>query len=214
MHEIFLAWIIMAFIFISMTFQSRHMYSLVPIRRHVPINSHASRHWKSHDPIKRHTYKGICNRCWVVFIKGAPRSASKLSIDPIHSHASYFGNSTGSNKRSVPIHRTVSSNWNQYILVAWLAEWVAPYFFSVDAGPVLEVPLGECLGTLGQGHTAVRLFAAAAGDNQVWALATHYDRAQEFSLSCQITHKSSWPNELNLTLPPRKGQKRVANHKS
>ena len=29
------------------------------------------------------TYKGICNRCQVVFAKGAPRSASKLSIDPI-----------------------------------------------------------------------------------------------------------------------------------
>ena len=33
------------------------------IRRHVPISSHASRHWKSHNAIKRHTYKGICNRC-------------------------------------------------------------------------------------------------------------------------------------------------------
>ena len=51
----------------------------------------------------------------VVFIKGAPRSASKLSIDPINSHASYFGKSTGSNKRSVPINRTVSSNWNQRV---------------------------------------------------------------------------------------------------
>ena len=29
------------------------------------------------------------------FIKGAPRSASKLGIDPINSHASYFGKSTG-----------------------------------------------------------------------------------------------------------------------
>ena len=47
------------------------------------------------------------------FIKGAPRSASKLSIDPISSHASYIGKSTGSNKRSVPINRTVSYNWNQ-----------------------------------------------------------------------------------------------------
>jgi len=30
--------------------------SLVPIRRHVPINSHASRQWESHNLIKRHTY--------------------------------------------------------------------------------------------------------------------------------------------------------------
>ena len=29
--------------------------------------------------------------------------------------ASYFGKSTGSNKRSVPINRTVSSNWNQRV---------------------------------------------------------------------------------------------------
>ena len=92
-------------------------YSLVPIRRHVPINSHASRHWKSHNPIKRHTYKGICNGCYFDFIKGAPRSASKLSNDPINSHASYFGKSTGSNKRSLLINRTVSSNCNQRVCV-------------------------------------------------------------------------------------------------
>ena len=49
------------------------------------------------------------------FIKGAPRSASKLSIDPINSHASYIGKSTGSNKRSAPSNRTVSSNWNQRV---------------------------------------------------------------------------------------------------
>ena len=30
-------------------------YSLVPIRRQVPINCHASRHWKNHNSIKRHT---------------------------------------------------------------------------------------------------------------------------------------------------------------
>ena len=53
--------------------------------------------------------------CQVVFIKGAPRSALKLGIDPINSHASYFGESTGSNKRSVLINRTVSSNWNQRV---------------------------------------------------------------------------------------------------
>ena len=51
------------------------------------------------------------------FIKGAPRSASKLSIDPINSHASYFGKSIGSIKRSVPINRTVSSNWNRRVLI-------------------------------------------------------------------------------------------------
>ena len=44
-----------------------------------------------------------------------PRSASKLGIDPNNSHASYFWKSTGSNKRSVPINRTVSSNWNQRV---------------------------------------------------------------------------------------------------
>ena len=38
-----------------------------------------------------------------------------MGIDPINSHASYFGKSTGSNKRSVPINRTVSSNWNQRV---------------------------------------------------------------------------------------------------
>ena len=50
------------------------------------------------------------------FIKGAPRSASKLSIDPINSHTSYFGKSTGSNKRSVPINRTVSSNRSRRVI--------------------------------------------------------------------------------------------------
>ena len=41
------------------------------------------------------------------FIKGAPRSASKLSIDPINSHASYIGKIAGSNKISVRINRTL-----------------------------------------------------------------------------------------------------------
>ena len=36
-------------------------------------------------------------------------------IDPIYSHASYFGKSTGSNKGSVPINRTVSSNWHKRV---------------------------------------------------------------------------------------------------
>ena len=46
--------------------------------------------------------------------------ASKLSIDPINSHASYIGKSTGSNKRSVPINRTVSSNWNQRVNASYI----------------------------------------------------------------------------------------------
>ena len=93
------------------------IYSLVPIRRHVPINRHTSRHWKSHTPIKRHTYKGLYNRCNFVFIKGAPRSASKLSTDPIKRHGSYFLKCTGSNKRTVPNNRTVSCNWNQRVRI-------------------------------------------------------------------------------------------------
>ena len=48
-------------------------------------------------------------------MKGAPRSASKLGIDPINSHASYFVKITGSNKRSVPINRTMSSNCHQRV---------------------------------------------------------------------------------------------------
>ena len=45
------------------------------------------------------------------FIKGAPKSAWKLSIDLItNSHSSYVGKSTGS------INGTVSSNWNQRVL--------------------------------------------------------------------------------------------------
>ena len=48
------------------------------------------------------------------FIKGAPRSASKF--EPINSHTSYIGKSTGPNKRSVPINRTVSFNWNQRVV--------------------------------------------------------------------------------------------------
>ena len=37
-------------------------------------------------------------------------------IQSTTSHASYFGKSTGSNKRSVPINRTVSSNWHQRVI--------------------------------------------------------------------------------------------------
>ena len=38
-------------------------------------------------------------------------------IDPIYSHASYFGKSIGLNKRTVPINRTVSSKWHQRVYV-------------------------------------------------------------------------------------------------
>ena len=37
-------------------------------------------------------------------------------IDPIYSHASYFGKSIGLNKRTVPINRTVSSKWHQRVM--------------------------------------------------------------------------------------------------
>ena len=39
-------------------------------------------------------------------IKGAPRSASKLSIDPIKRYASYFRKCTWCNKRTVPNNST------------------------------------------------------------------------------------------------------------
>ena len=97
------------------THRSHRSWRVVLKKYWTVVNSHAPRHWKSNDPINRHAYKGICNRCWVIFIKGAPRSASKLGIDPINSHASYFGKSTRSNKRNVPINRTVSSNWHQRV---------------------------------------------------------------------------------------------------
>ena len=102
-------------------------YPLVPIRRHVPINSHASRHWKSIEAsvyvsmekvtiqLKDTPTKVYAIGAKLFFIKGAPRSASKLSIDPINSHASYIGKNTGSNKRNVPINRNMSSNWNQRV---------------------------------------------------------------------------------------------------
>ena len=61
--------------------------------------------------------KRMANRCQVIFIKGALRIASKLSIDPFKSHASYIRKSAGSNKRNMPINRTVSSYWNQRVLV-------------------------------------------------------------------------------------------------
>ena len=49
------------------------------------------------------------------FIKGAPRSASKLSIDPIKRSASYFRKCTMYNKRTVPDKRTVSCDWNRRV---------------------------------------------------------------------------------------------------
>ena len=47
-------------------------------------------------------------------------------IDPIYSHASYFGKSIGLNKRTVPINRTVSSKWNQRVIGMenWICEWL------------------------------------------------------------------------------------------
>ena len=67
----------------TLRFQLEDMFQIVDTPQSIKV----------YKPIKRHTYKGICNRCQVVFIKGAPRSASKLGIDPINSHASYFGTS-------------------------------------------------------------------------------------------------------------------------
>ena len=49
------------------------------------------------------------------FIKGALRSASKSSIDRNNRHNLYFRKYIGSNKRTVPIDRTVSCNWNQRV---------------------------------------------------------------------------------------------------
>ena len=56
----------------------------------------------------RHTSRLIF-RCWVVCMKDAalPRSVSKLSIDPIQRHSSYFRKCTGSSKRTLPNHRTL-----------------------------------------------------------------------------------------------------------
>ena len=74
-----------------------------------PVNKWAwSRiHTKQHNPYKRQASFAEC-------------------IDPINRHTSYFGKSTGSNKRSVPINRTVSSKWNQRVtfLFADCIAWV------------------------------------------------------------------------------------------
>ena len=52
-------------------------------------------------------------------------------IDPIYSHASYFGKSIGLNKRTVPINRTGSSNRHQRVLV-WTNQspWIFFYKFQ------------------------------------------------------------------------------------
>ena len=61
-------------------------------------------------------------------------------IDPIYSHASYFGKSTGSNKRSVPINRTVSSNWHQRVLNLKFSDTFCPF-----CGKKFETSSGESI---------------------------------------------------------------------
>ena len=65
------------------------------------------------------------------FHVGALRSASKLSIDPIKRHASYFQKCTGSNKRTVPNNRTVSCNWNRSVNDI-------PSFLEAETNPLIE----------------------------------------------------------------------------
>ena len=60
-------------------------YSLMPIRRHVPINSHASRYWKCHDPINRHTYKGICNTIALQYV-GARLFLSTVPLEALQNY--------------------------------------------------------------------------------------------------------------------------------
>ena len=64
------------------------------------------------------------------FIKGAPRSASKLSIDPIKRHTPYFQKCTGSNKRTVLNNRTMfcigTKGFILYILPQSQKEYIQP----------------------------------------------------------------------------------------
>ena len=58
-----------------------------------------------------------------VKIQLIPRSASKLGIDPINSHASYFGKSTGSNKRSLPlIELCLLIGTREYVFMCFLSQ--------------------------------------------------------------------------------------------
>ena len=69
-------------------------------------------------------------RLFLLGLGAPPRSASKLSIDPIKRHASYFRKCTGSNKRTVPNNRTVCCNWNQRVGVV--------YIYPGDLGLLLQ----------------------------------------------------------------------------
>ena len=72
------------------------------------------------------------------FINGAPRSASKLSIDPINGHTSYFRKSIGSNKRSVPIKTIVASNWNQRVHLIYTSGQIQTLYASVRCWRLLS----------------------------------------------------------------------------
>ena len=61
-----------------------------------------------------------------VFYQRCPKKCFKMSIDPINSHASFIGKNIGSNKRNVPINKTVSSNWNQGVSILSLGTTFVP----------------------------------------------------------------------------------------
>ena len=53
-------------------------------------------------------------RCYVVLIKGVPRSTSKLSIGSFKRHGSHVQKCAGFDKLE-PNNRAVSCNWNQTV---------------------------------------------------------------------------------------------------
>ena len=102
--------------------------------RHNPNNDHASKnelarsYYKTSEDIitiRYHLLNIIFLRVSILIIVTSPiliqhnpyknQASFAQVIDPIYSHASYFGKSIGLNKRTVPINRTVSSKWHQRV---------------------------------------------------------------------------------------------------
>ena len=69
-------------------------------------------HWSKQKAWLSNGYPGLNSRCRFVLNKLVPKSAPTWHTDPIIRHGSLFEKCIGSNKRSVPNKRTVSSNWN------------------------------------------------------------------------------------------------------
>ena len=84
-----------------------------------------------------------------VYAIGARLFLSKVPLEVLQNWvsiqliASYFGKSTGSNKRSVPINKTLSTNWNQRVLYLTLTP--CPWIRCINFTKVRAIQSKFCI---------------------------------------------------------------------